>query len=133
MNKQRLLEELDEEKEKLNKIGFIWDIDEQAWSEGLAELKRYKEEHGDCMLSEKSTLTIGKSTRKLYNWINTQRRQYKKYEKGEKNSLTEDRINKLSDIGFDFSPRFGRSNGNKKRKASNNTKASKKRKTSSNK
>jgi len=135
----------DEEREKLSK-NFIWDKEEQAWNEALAELKRYKEEHGDCKVTGKSTIRIGKSERKLGPFVKRQRREYKKYDNGEKSYLTEDRINKLNDIGFDLNPSRAqdKSNGNKKRKASNSNKnaasnnnsnkkaASKKRKASSN-
>ena len=125
----------DDEREKLKELNFIWDKEEQAWNEALAELKRYKEKHGDCMVNTvQSTIRIGNSTRNLGQWVKRQRKEYKKYDNGEKNNLTEDRINKLNDIGFDFSPPVGGSKGKKERKASNSNKnaASKNRKASNN-
>ena len=87
---------------KLNKIGFVWDAsqDNKTWNKRYQELKRFKRKYGDL-----PTITnpfMDDSNAKLYNWIIAQRTQYKALMKGEKSSMTEQRIKKLEQIGFIF-------------------------------
>ena len=51
LSNQRLPAPIDLQRQaKLEKIGFEWSIQapKASWEERFAELKAYKEEHGDC-------------------------------------------------------------------------------------
>jgi hypothetical protein len=39
-------------KKKLKSIGFIWNVFDYSWLQGISALKEYKESHGDCLVSE---------------------------------------------------------------------------------
>ena len=39
-------------KARLDELGFVWDVHESAWETMFAELKRYKEQFGDCNVSK---------------------------------------------------------------------------------
>ena len=61
--------------------------------------QEYKEKNGGSII-------IGPSTKGypgLYDWVHAQRKEYKKYEKGDEKALMyEEWVEKLSAIGFDF-------------------------------
>ena len=63
-----------------------------------AELLAYRQQHGNCNVP----LKYEKNT-SLGVWVSNQRQQYKKYQKGGKSSLTEERIAKLEKVGFAWS------------------------------
>ena len=67
------------------------------------KLKKFHEENGHCQVLKRSL-----PDQKLYDWIQKQREQYSMYQdegerKKRKCRLTEDKIKKLSDLGFDWS------------------------------
>jgi len=83
--------------DRLEGIGFRWTlhgVKEEAWATRFHELVQYKAEHGDCCVSRK---------RKLGLWVDRQRVVYKA------GSLAQDRIDRLSGIGFDWAPPRGSS------------------------
>ena len=59
----------------------------RKWEANFKELKKYKAENGHC--------DVPRSHLELGNWVNTQRTAYKKY-------LSEERINRLNEIGFSW-------------------------------
>jgi Helicase associated domain len=66
-----------------------------SWEERFEELVKYKEEHGNCQV-QKNVPTLGQ-------WVKQQRKEYRYYVQGSKPSrMTQERIAKLSSIGFDF-------------------------------
>ncbi|KJD31016.1 hypothetical protein PW52_16885 [Tamlana sedimentorum] len=85
--------------EKLEKIGFKWEMDgvrslnnEDDWLDKLALLEQYKIEYGDCNVSQ--TFKNPKYP-KLGKWLNDQRTYYKK----KRDFLNEERIGLLEDMG----------------------------------
>ena len=74
------------------------------WETRYNELVRYKTDHGDCNIPVKQG--------QLGTWVDKQRQQYKK------GKLSQDRIYRLSGIGFDWTRPRG---GSRKRKAPNGT------------
>jgi hypothetical protein len=76
---------------KLDKIGFTWEVKDLArdWMTRYKQLVKYKREFGDCCVPKpyKPNLSLG-------NWVAAQRRFFKI------NSLSEDRVAHLNDIGF---------------------------------
>ena len=65
------------------------------WETQFNELVQYKAKHGDCNVPRKQ----GQFGR----WVDKQRFNYKK------GKLSQDRINRLNGIGFDWTPSMGRS------------------------
>ncbi|GFH58467.1 hypothetical protein CTEN210_14943 [Chaetoceros tenuissimus] len=84
--------------EKLNAIGFSWKAppgpkpNVNVWNDRLEELKLYKLKHGHCNVPR----TYGEN-QPLANWVNTQHCQYRNL------TLSQERIEKLDDIGFVWS------------------------------
>ena len=85
---------LDSERiQKLNSIGFIWDINKYQWDEKFELLKEYTHEFGDCNVPTKFIYR----NETLGTWVVQQRCAYK----GIGNTkITQEKINKLNSIGF---------------------------------
>ena len=66
-----------------------------SWEERFNDLKDYRKLHGNCNVPQ--TYQPNKA---LGNWVNTQRKQYKKFQNGEKSFITKERILKLDSIEF---------------------------------
>ncbi|MBQ9182123.1 MAG: helicase associated domain-containing protein [Bacilli bacterium] len=81
--------------DKLNDIGMIWKsfkdvLNNEKWEERYALAKNYYEEHGDLLIPNKYVI----NGINLGIWLTTQRRLC------EKNSLSEEKIDKLKKIGL---------------------------------
>lgn len=68
-----------------------------TWSEHFEELKAYKEAHGDCRVPR-----AYEENKKLSRWVDQQRYQYNNRQKGKPTKMTDDKLKKLEEIGFDF-------------------------------
>ena len=94
----------DERQHALEGIGFVWHSHESAWEERYEELRDFYNTNGHCNVPtnypENTALPL---------WLQSQRRQYRLFAKGERSFMTEERIAKLSSIGFIFTPRGGAS------------------------
>jgi hypothetical protein len=77
---------------KLNKLGFIWDMYEAAWTERYEELVKYKGKYGDCIVPMLHT-----EYPKLGEWVSTQRKLYRGKSSPEINRV---RFDKLEALGF---------------------------------
>eukprot|EP00980_Cylindrotheca_fusiformis_P006910 scaffold1442_cov128-Cylindrotheca_fusiformis.AAC.31 len=114
-----------ERKQKLDALGFVWSLRSKRiddhWDEMFRQLVDYKKVHGDCLVPSRfeSNLKLGK-------WVETQRYEYTKLQRkassvesvasnrSEDGSadeskpratnprLTEDRLKRLEDIGFEW-------------------------------
>jgi len=73
---------------RLNKIGFVWNILEYKWEEGFKCLAAYKEEHGDCLVKSSSQYR----DYRLGGWVGRQRTNQDK--------LTLEQIKRLDTLGF---------------------------------
>ena len=88
----------------LNEIGFEWRLrDRPEWDERYDELLAYKEEHGDTLVPMDARGDSDNKYHKLAMWVNTQRREYRLLQKGKHSQLTDERIEKLNQIGFVWS------------------------------
>jgi hypothetical protein len=89
------------ERERLNrliKIDFIFSVHEHQWNERFGELKQFKDKHQHLRVPSSNIL--------LYSFIRRQRELYWAQQRTDtKNSLSQNRINALNDIGFVWSPR----------------------------
>ena len=90
---------LSEEKiNRLNEIGFIWDIVEENFQRVIKELITYKKENGHLRVKRNYKVKEGTPDElNLGNWVNSRRVEYK--ETGDKR-LSEEKINRLNEIGF---------------------------------
>jgi len=84
--------------EKLERIGFAWNTNEARWMQRLGELKKFIAEHGHCNLPPNH-----RAFPQLGMWLWTQRRNYKRLQAGEKNTMTEQRIKLLEEAGIELS------------------------------
>ena len=65
------------------------------WIERYEELKKYKETHGDCNVPRRhGALGI---------WVDTQRTNYRFLKEGKSARMSDDRIQKLESVGFQWS------------------------------
>eukprot|EP00591_Stephanopyxis_turris_P005053 CAMPEP_0195514126 /NCGR_PEP_ID=MMETSP0794_2-20130614/5601_1 /TAXON_ID=515487 /ORGANISM="Stephanopyxis turris, Strain CCMP 815" /LENGTH=384 /DNA_ID=CAMNT_0040642295 /DNA_START=179 /DNA_END=1330 /DNA_ORIENTATION=+ len=71
---------------------------EQRWFGKLKELQSYKAKHGDCSVPRKFP-----ENPKLSNWVQKQRKEYKRKKEGNPTPITEERIEALERLGFDWS------------------------------
>ena len=82
----------DEREASLNKIGFVWDSRQAAWTKKLELLKQYKTEHGDT--------NVPYNHKRLGTWIHTLRKQFKDKQQGKRTQMTDEREAALNEIGF---------------------------------
>ena len=113
----------------LNKLGFDWDPSETKFRARYGQLKKYKEKHNHCrvpynkynreddglgackscahapaLISEISNIVVGALAFEL--GVKRQQYQYKLYQAGKPNELTEDRIRLLDELGMVWSRRM---------------------------
>ena len=77
--------------QKLEVLGFVWNPNENDWLEMFEKLQSYKEELGNCRVPKRDV-----NYETLGAWVGTQRGLYAK------GALSEDRISKLADLGFEW-------------------------------
>ncbi len=77
--------------ELLEEIGFLWDPIDAKFNDRIQELKMFQEKHGHCDVAQSMNLS-------LYSWMKSQRDQYEKFIKGEKSSLTKERVDLLLEV-----------------------------------
>ena len=77
-----------ERKQRLNKIGFVWDWRDYAWEKGFVALTKFKARNGHCLVPALHT----ERKLKLGSWVTMQRRS--------KNKMSAKRRTRLNDIGF---------------------------------
>ena len=75
---------------RLEIIGFVWNLEEQWWSERFDELTNYKSVNGDCNVPAKQS--------SLGTWVDNQRQSFKK------GKLSQERADLLDRIGFSWEP-----------------------------
>ena len=86
-----------ERSDKLNDIGFVWKADEDAWETRFTQLVAYKEEHGNCNVS-----TLDGANKQLGEWVGKQRYYYRNHRDGKKSPISNERVAKLNEIGFEW-------------------------------
>ena len=77
-----------ERRQRLNEIGFIWNVLESAWEEGVAALRQFKAREGHCRVSARHR----EGTFKLGSWVNEQRTN--------RNTIPAERRRRLDELGF---------------------------------
>ena len=74
--------------QRLNDLGFVWDIKAYYWEKNFEALVAYKAEFGDCLVPQRFVY-LGFN---LGSWVANQR--------AEKKTLTPEKIQRLNDLGF---------------------------------
>ncbi|MDC0913648.1 helicase associated domain-containing protein, partial [Paracoccaceae bacterium] len=77
-----------EQIEKLDLLGFVWSVHQEAWEEGFNKLLQFHEREGNCLVPAKHI----EDGYKLGTWVGKQR--------DRKDKLSENRIKKLDALGF---------------------------------
>ena len=100
---------------KLEAIGFEWEVPREVgsynavsqakWESKFDHLQQYKQQYGDCRVPVQFETEDGT---KLGTWVQRQRTEYRKRAKGQSSSMTEERIAKLEEIGFEWELPRGR-------------------------
>eukprot|EP00984_Skeletonema_dohrnii_P014666 scaffold6187_cov113-Skeletonema_dohrnii-CCMP3373.AAC.2 len=80
--------------DRLNDLGFVWDVHQYQWNQTYHELLAYRKEHGDC--------NVPMSYGGLGLWVFNQRAYYNSYRRGQSSHMTESRLQMLESIGFAF-------------------------------
>uniref|UniRef100_A0A7S0F6N8 Helicase-associated domain-containing protein n=1 Tax=Craspedostauros australis TaxID=1486917 RepID=A0A7S0F6N8_9STRA len=93
-----------ERQQMLEDLTFCWDSHRAAWEERFRQLNGFKCQYGHCNVPSK----YGEN-QSLAIWVKCQRRQYKLHRAGKKSNLNDERISKLSQMGFVWTPREVRS------------------------
>jgi hypothetical protein len=86
--------------QKLNKIGFEWSFC-HLWDETFEELKAFQREHGHCRVPGVKEKDVARN--KLAEWVARQRVEYRLLLQGKKLRMKEERIQKLNEIGLEWS------------------------------
>jgi hypothetical protein len=84
--------------ELLESIGFLDEssVQQSSWNERMEELRDYKKQHGHT--------NVPRSHTKLGRWVDTQRTSYRLLQMGKSSPLTQERIDMLNAIGFEWNP-----------------------------
>ena len=78
---------------RLEALGFEWDPHESNWEENFKYLEIFKSQNGHCRVPQRD-----KADPQLGVWVNNQRRNYSK------GILSQDRIDRLEALGFEWDP-----------------------------
>ena len=78
---------------RLNEIGFIWDVRSLKWDQGYSELFNYKNKCGDCLVNNDHITASGY---RLGAWVDKRRQR--------KDLLSEKQLKQLNDLGFVWEP-----------------------------
>ena len=78
-----------EQKSRLDSLGFDWEPNRTYWEEGFSHLEMYVQQGGNVRVP---IIYISKDGYKLGNWVSNQR--------SNKNKLSPERISKLNSLGF---------------------------------
>lgn len=81
----------------LEGIGFVWDTYTAAWDRRMSELRTFQEVHGHTNVPASY-----RANKKLSAWVKCQRRQYKLFVDGLRTTLTQDRVDELNRMGFQW-------------------------------
>ena len=76
--------------ERLNALGFVWDVLQYQWELGFAALAAFAKEYGHCIVKQSASF----NDVKLGQWITVQRQNYRT------SRISDERVQRLEAIGF---------------------------------
>jgi hypothetical protein len=83
--------------QKLESLGFEWNVYTAAWEDRLSELADICKQHGHCNVPK-----IYSENFKLDEWVRTQRINYRFQLEGKRSQMTGPRIQALESLGFEW-------------------------------
>ena len=83
---------------QLNSIGFDWGTAMIGWEVHFQKLVQFKESHGHCRVPRNYTA----DDVNLGNWVSSQRQEYLSLREGQHSTMTQERIDALEKVGFDW-------------------------------
>ena len=92
--------------EKIDALGIVWNKNDAEFEANFEALMKYKKEHGDCDVPERSKLLTPDGVA-LGNWVKKQREQYRAILKGKSEDVrgfSRERMARLIDAGFRWGP-----------------------------
>eukprot|EP00980_Cylindrotheca_fusiformis_P004796 scaffold1028_cov135-Cylindrotheca_fusiformis.AAC.6 len=96
-SKKRSRPQLSRDKLKtLNDLGFCWIHSDMTWERQYQELCSFRKKNGHCHV-------LYRENPKLHGFVHRQRREYRRYLAGNSTSMTTERIERLSQIQFEWS------------------------------
>lgn len=81
----------------LEAVGFVWDTHKAVWERRMSELRSFQEMHGHVNVP-----ATYRANKKLAAWVKSQRRQYKLFAEGLASTLTQDRVDALNLMSFQW-------------------------------
>uniref|UniRef100_A0A7S2HWS7 Helicase-associated domain-containing protein n=1 Tax=Helicotheca tamesis TaxID=374047 RepID=A0A7S2HWS7_9STRA len=78
-----------------NSSKSVEDVKENTWHKMLDQLKKYRDEHGDCLVPYRY-----KHNKALGRWVYNQRYQYTCLQQGKRTQMTQEHVDKLNKLGF---------------------------------
>mmetsp|Transcript_18572 Transcript_18572/g.27217 ORF Transcript_18572/g.27217 Transcript_18572/m.27217 type:complete len:532 (+) Transcript_18572:88-1683(+) len=93
--------------EQLNELQFVWKVraerstttEDEAWAEGYNAFLSFVTEHGHCRVYRRPI----KSSVRLREWVAWQQKQYKLRCEGQPSRMTDERVDMLEKLGFEWS------------------------------
>jgi len=86
----------DDQIQALDSVGFVWRVGGYSWYDCFEQLAKHAQETGSADVPSDYW------DRELVKWIADQRYEYPKYRTGDETELTDDRVEDLEDIGFNW-------------------------------
>ena len=91
-SRRKRRDKLSKEKIKqLDDMGFVWDVDERTWQQGIRKLEEYRSEQGDLLVRQSHVTSDGF---KLGIWVSCRRTEKSR------DKLSKEKIKQLDDMGF---------------------------------
>ena len=80
---------------RLSALGMIWSIPEATWDESYQQLVDFKEKHGHANVptDPQDPLAV---------WVHIQRREYKHFQGGDYSRMTQERVDRLNELNFQW-------------------------------
>ena len=106
--REYLQPDMTEKFNQLSEMGFGFDVfktrrGERSWEDSYALLLQYREENGGSTKVPHHY----KADFRLGSWVAVQRKEYKLLQEGKNSRLTQERLDKLEEVGFEWAPRRG--------------------------
>lgn len=88
--------------EVLNDIGFVWNRNDHAWENQFRSMVDFRKIYSHNTVSSLTNPEEKKKYKSLEGWIENQQLNYRKYNHSQPANISDERIKKLNDVGFDW-------------------------------
>jgi DNA-binding SARP family transcriptional activator len=80
---------------QLSSLGMVWDIPQESWDESYRQLVEFHDRHGHTNVPIDSDDSFSL-------WVHNQRRAFKQLKAGEYSRITQERIDRLNELNFEW-------------------------------